>query len=188
MSTKFVAVKKEPAELLNGTFVIKFPDFLEQIQQNKAREPRGNLTAATHLRYVVGSIGEKFDPELSAYTVRPHLYEGRAYSSDKELSKIVVEMLQEQYPKIFEKFLDMQIKNRPANTKLIYYVGDFVGSGPFFANGIDAIAEKDVDVFLGLKEKKVVGKPAVKGKASTTDEAVDETNTETSSEENVTEK
>lgn len=161
MSTKFVAVKEAPAELPKGTYVIEYPNFLEEIAANKGREPRGIITAATHLRYIVGTIGERYDPELSAYTVKPHLFEGRIYNNDQELSKIVVEMLQQQYPKVFEKYLDYKIRNRPTNTKLIYYVGDFISSTPFFTNGVDSIEEKDVDTFLGLKPKKVVGKPAV---------------------------
>lgn len=161
MSTKFVVVKEEPKNLPKATVVIKTPDFLEEIQANRKREPRGNITASTHLRYIVGSIGEKYDQELGAYTIKPHLYEGRRYENDQELSKIVVEMLRAQYPKIFDRYLDAKIKARPSNTQLIYYVGDFAGTTSFFTNGVDVVDEKDVDVFLGLKPKKVVGKPAI---------------------------
>lgn len=70
-------------------------------------------------------------------------------------------MLKSERPVIFDKVLEYNIKNRPHGTKLIYYVGDFGDTSPFFRNGIDEIAEKDVDEYLGLKPKKVVGKPAV---------------------------
>lgn len=161
MSTKFVVVKERPVELPKGTYVIEFPDFMDEIAANRGRQPRGNQTASTHLRYIVGSIGEKYDPELTAYTVRPHLFEGRIFDNDKDLSNIVVEMLKSQYPKVFEKYLDYKIRTRPTNTKLIYYVGDFGGTTAFFINGLDRVEEKDVDVVLGLKPKKIVGKPAI---------------------------
>lgn len=174
MSTKFVCVKLAPKSLPKDCIVIYPPDFLEEIRANKGREPRGGITAGTHLRYIVGSIGDKYDPELSAYTVRPHLYEGRKYENDSQLSGIVIEMLKSQYPKVFERYLDYQIKKRPTNTKLIYYVGDFLATAPFTANGIDMLDEKDVDVYLGFKEKKTVGKPAVKGKKEKEEEPEEE--------------
>ncbi len=164
MSTKFVCVKVAPKHLNKDCIVISQPDFISEIEANKSREPRGNITASTHLRYIVGTIGERYDPELSAYSIRPHIFEGRKYDNDAQLSDIVTEMLKAQYPKVFDRYLDNQIRNRPINTKLIYYVGDFTTTTPFFSNGIDKIEEKDVDVFLGLKEKKTVGKPAVKDK------------------------
>ncbi len=161
MSTRFVVVKEEPKDLPKGTTVIRSPDFMEEIVANKSREPRGGHTAATHLRYIVGSIGQNYDPELSAYTVRPHLFEGRKYDNDQELSKIVLEMLKSQYPQVFDRYLECKIRARPPNVKLIYYVGNFGNSTAFFTNGIDVIDEKDVDVLLGIKSKKVVGKPAI---------------------------
>lgn len=164
MNTKFVCVKLAPKHLHKDCIVIYPPDFMDEIKANKAREPRGNLTAQTHLRYIVGTIGDKYDPELSAYTVKPHIYEGRRYENDDQLSAIVVEMLKAQYPKIFERYLDCEIRKRPIDTKIIYYVGNFTDTSAFFANGIDSIDEKDIEVFLGLKDKKIVGKPAVKDK------------------------
>ena len=145
MSTKFVVVKEEPKDLPKGAYVIKTPDFMEEILANKSREPRGNFTSPTHLRYIVGSIGAKYDQELSAYTIRPHLYEGRKYESDQELSAIVVEMLKSQYPKIFDSYIDYKIKSRPSNTSIIYFVGDFKETKSFLANGLDLLDERDVD-------------------------------------------
>jgi len=44
---------------------------------------------------------------------------------------------------------------------LIYFLGDFTQTGAFSFNGIDEIKPKEIDVYLGKKEKKVVGKPAI---------------------------
>jgi len=157
MSTRFLIVKEEPKDLPKDAYVIKSPDFLEQIQENKGREPKGGHTAPTHLRYIVGSIGAKYDQDLSAYTVKPHLYEGRKYDSDEELSKIVLEMLNAQYPKIFDSYLDYKIKNRPANAKLIYFIGDYKHTKAFIANGISVIDERELD--QSYSPKKSTKKP-----------------------------
>jgi hypothetical protein len=158
---KFVYVKEAPKELRAGEILIDMPTFLEEIRANANKAGRGGLTGSNHLRSIVGSIGQKYDENLTAWAVRPHLYEGRAFANEQQLSDIVVSMLQEQYPAIFEKYLEHQIKNRPVGTKLIYYVGRFGSASPFFSNGIDLIEEKDVDAYLGLKPKKVVGRPAL---------------------------
>jgi hypothetical protein len=57
--------------------------------------------------------------------------------------------------------LEYNIKNRPHGSKVVYYVGDLGDTGPFFRNGLDMIDESEVDAVLGLKAKKIVGKPAV---------------------------
>ena len=166
MSTKFVVVKEEPKELHKDAYVIKPPSFLEEILLNKRREPRGGITAINHLRAIVHSIGSRYDENLTEFSVRPSLFEGRLYASDEELSVIVKEMLESQYPQIFDKYLDFQVKNRPRNVKLIYVVGDHVNHTALYRNGIDHLDPKEVEVFLGLKPKKIVGKPAVTNEES----------------------
>ena len=159
--TKFVVCKEPPASLREGEMVIKEPKFLDEIKLNKRREPRGNLTGASHLRFIVDSIGAKYDESLGAYSVRVHNYEGIPYSNDEDLAEVVAKLLKEQYPAIYTKYLDSCIKSRPRDTKVIYYVGNFTDTSPFFSNGISLLEDKDIDVHLGLKTKKVVGKPAV---------------------------
>lgn len=161
--SKFVVVKEAPKaeDLRPGEMVIDRPDFLEEIAENKRREGRGGQVGSNHLRYVVGTVGAKYDPELSAYTIRPHLFEGRPYTTDLEFSAILTDVFNQQYPKIFESYLDYKIRTRPTNTKLIYYVGNFVGTGAFFKNGFEPLDAKDVDAYMGGKPKKVVGKPAI---------------------------
>jgi hypothetical protein len=63
-------------------------------------------------------------------------------------------MLREQYPKIFDKYLDKKIKERPFGTKLIYYVGDFLETAAFNLNGIDRLEERDIDAYMGNKKPK----------------------------------
>lgn len=156
--TKFVIASKLPEELPKGSHVITYPDFMQEIQENKSREGRGGFTGLNHMRSVVGSIGAKYDERLTAYTVRPHLFEGRAYANDKEFSNILLEMLETQYMDVFEKYLDYQLKNRPSSTKVVYYVGKPINPAPFFTNGMDALTEKEAHKEFGTKPSKKVSK------------------------------
>lgn len=158
---KFVVVKNKPKDLKKGEHVIERADFLPEIRQNSKNAARGGLTGVNHLRSIVGTIGKEYDPELTAYSIKPYLYEGRAYSSEEELSGIVVAMLREQYPKIFDRYLDKKIKERPFGTKLIYYVGDFLETGAFNLNGIDRIEERDIDAYMGNKKTKTASSDVV---------------------------
>jgi hypothetical protein len=151
---KFVVVKSRPKELKKGEHVIERADFLPEIRQNSKNASRGGLVGVNHLRSIAGTIGKEYDEELTAYSIKPYSYEGRSYSSEEELSRIVVAMLREQYPKIFDKYLDKKIKERPFGTKLIYYVGDFLETAAFNLNGIDRLEERDIDAYMGNKKPK----------------------------------
>lgn len=159
---KYIIVDKAPTDLKEGEIVLRPADFMEQILANKTKAGRSGLTVSNHLRYIAGAIGFKYDQKLEPHTIRPHLFIGRRYANDQELSGIVVEMLKSQYPSIFQSVLDYQLKNRPKNTKLIYFEGS-IGTTDiaFQLNGIDKTTEDELAVESGTKPKKVVGKPAV---------------------------
>ena len=165
MMSKYVVVSQDqvPTTLRPGEYVINTPDFLEEIRGAQARQhSRRKLTTASYLRSIGNMIAISYDPTFNALTqLHAHSYEGREFNNESELSAIVLEMLQNDYPQIFDKYLDHKIKNRPLGTKLIYFTGHHTQTGPFFMNGFDGLDLKDVDVFLGLKQKKTVGKPAV---------------------------
>jgi hypothetical protein len=150
---KFVVVKQKPKELKKGECVIERASFLPEIRENAKNASRGGLTGVNHLRSIIGTIGKNYDLELTAYSVKPYAYEGRSYSSEEELNDIVVSLLREQYPIIFDRYLDKKIKERPFGTKLIYYVGDFLETAAFNMNGIDRLEEREVDAYMGHKKK-----------------------------------
>jgi hypothetical protein len=158
--SKFVIVKTAPANLRKGEVVLESPSFLEQIRAN-AHKARKGLTAVNHMRDILNAIQQRFEADINVFKIPFSQYEGLPFANEDELSKIVIRLLKKESPGVFEKVLEYNIKNRPHGSKLIYYVGDLDGTGPFFRNGIDMIDEKDVDVELGLKPKKIVGKPAV---------------------------
>jgi hypothetical protein len=158
---KFVVVNEAPTTLDKGELVVAQPDFIEQIVANQKKAPRNHLTALNHLREILQSISTKYDPELNAMRIRLVNYVGVPYSDNNGLSTLVVQLLKNEYPSIFEKALEHQLKNRPLNTKLVYYVGDSKDTGPFFRAGIDSLDKKDIESYMTGKLKKVVGKPAV---------------------------
>lgn len=158
---KFVVVKQAPTTLEKGEIVIGQPDFMEQILANQKKAPKHKQTAINHLREVLNSIGQVYDPEMNVFKIRLLNYEGLAFKDNNDLSVIISRVLKNEYPRVFDKYIEHQLKNRPMNTKLIYYVGDFTTTKPFYDAGLDLIEEKDVESYMTGRPKKVVGKPAV---------------------------
>jgi ribosomal protein S24E len=159
--SKFIVVKEAPAELKKGEYLIDTPSFLPQIALHKTKVPRNGLTGSHYIRMIVDSIAQAYDPEnMTAYSVKAHLYEGRKFSSEKEMNDIVLEMLRNDYPAVFAKYLDTKIRTRPSKTELVIYVdSDIKGQYElFYKNGLSEVEKEQPK-----KEKsdKVVGKPAV---------------------------
>ena len=159
--SKFVVVKEAPQTLEKGEMVIVQPTFLNEIQHNARKAPKHKQTAVNHLREVLNTIGQKYDHEMNVFKMKLVNYEGRPFKDDNELSAIIVSILRTEYPVIFDKCLEYWLKNRPLNTKLIYYVGDFTTTGPFYKAGLDFLENKDIESYMTGKPKKVVGKPAI---------------------------
>lgn len=176
---KFVTVEKAPEELRKDEYVIEMPNFLEEIRMASARNTakKGRLSPS-FLRSIASMIAINYDREFDPLRqIKAHDYDGVGYETEEQLSNIVVTALERDYPVIFDRYLEHKIKNRPFGTKVVYFVGPHNKSGVFFANGIDALDLKDVDTFLGLKAKKVVGKPAVSNKPKDeSDEQTDQGN------------
>lgn len=158
---KFVVVSKAPEKLEKGEIVINQPNFIEQIEANKQKAPRNHLTAVNHLREILQSVGVKYDAELNAMRIKLVNYIGLPFKDNSDLSTIVVKILKNEHPGVFQKVLEYDLGHRPSHTKLVYYVGDSAYCEPFFKAGLDSIDEKDVESYLTGKPKKTVGKPAV---------------------------
>jgi len=159
--SKFVNVRVAPETLRKNEIVIRAPDFLEQIRENAHKAAKKNLTGINHLRDILNSVRQKYDPDLNIFKIPLSQYEGLSFNNEDGLSKIIVRLIKKECPNVFEKVLEYNIKNRPNGTKLIYYVGNWSDTGAFTRHGIDFIEEKDIEEYLGLKPKKIVGKPAV---------------------------
>jgi hypothetical protein len=159
--SKFVSVKTVPATLRKDEVVLQSPDFLEQIRACAPRAAKNKITGLNHVRDILVAIQQKFELDLQILKIPLSQYEGLPFDDEKDLSGIIIRLLKKERPLAFEKVLEYNIKNRPYGAKLIYYVGDWGDTGAFTRNGIDSVEEKDIEEYLGLKPKKIVGKPAV---------------------------
>jgi hypothetical protein len=164
--SSFVNVEHEPETLDKGCFLVPKISFIEQIKKCKGKQPRNGKVSMFHLRQVIGEIGAKylgieFDPVREVNI--SHVV-GRTFNTDEEFDSILVELFDKSCPKVFDGFVMYHLKKRPLGTKLVYFLPKNRGTKSLYELGLQPIAPKDVDVFLGKKEKKVVGKPAVKDK------------------------
>src|SRR5665213_2568055 len=112
---KFVVVKQAPETLEKGEIVIGQPDFMDQIVANIKKAPKHKRTAINHLREVLTSIAEKYDQEMNVFKIRLLNYEGITFNTNEDFSVILVRLLKNECPKVFDKVLDFQLKNRPMN-------------------------------------------------------------------------
>jgi len=154
--TKYVCVKLVPDRPLDkDECVIGLPDFVQDVQDCRCRRPNTGLLSAFYMRSLADHIGHKYDPQFpgSGHIV-VNDYNGVPFKTIEDVAKTVTKMFRRYYPQIFDAYVEHQIKNKPFGVKLVYFVGDHADSGSFSRNGIDAIDEKDVDVYMGRKEKK----------------------------------
>jgi hypothetical protein len=121
---KFVQVPTVPPELGKGEYVIAKPDFADEVKVNSSKNPRNGLTAPNQLRYIVDTIGMKYNPEgTNGWSVKPHQFIGRPFANNDELAKIVGEMLTQDHPVIYRKYVEHTLNTLPAGTDLVYLVG-----------------------------------------------------------------
>jgi hypothetical protein len=153
---KFVVVNEAPKTLEKGEMLIEQPTFLAEIEANSRKAGSSKLTGISHIREVLNSIAEKYDPEMSALRIPLVNYVGIAYENNNDLSAIITRILKNHHPVIFDKYLTYKL-----NTKLIYYVGNLTTTTPFYQSGLDLLDEKDIDSYMTGKPKKIVGKPAI---------------------------
>ena len=121
---KFSVVKVAPEKLKKGEHTIVVPNFLPEVLANKTKAPKHGLTGVNQLRYITDSIAMKYDPTgMTGWSVKPHMFEGRPYKTDEELSEIIVEMLKLCCPKVFGKYVQYELANNiPPATEMIYLV------------------------------------------------------------------
>lgn len=143
--SKFVLVDKAPHDLKDKELVITEPDFINEIKLAKNQpRPMGNgkfITSLAHLRAIGGVIGELYDPEgYNPYSTIPFShFVGIEYSNEQELSQVVLKMFNKFHPQIIAKYIDKKLKERPADTEVIYFVGSRANTEAFLSNGINEL-------------------------------------------------
>jgi hypothetical protein len=117
--------------------VISMPSFMEEIKASHRKASGKQVTSVHHLREIVTLISEKYDKDFNFYARIPYSnYEGIAYQTDEDISKIMFNILSKHSPDLLTKVIDYSIKNRPVNVKTIYFTGPETYLKIFFDNGI----------------------------------------------------
>ena len=158
---KYVRVDAAPEQLNKDCIVIYGPDYTSEIRTCSKKKPRDGLTTVNYLKEVVAAIGDKyFGEDFNALIgVNYSRFRGLPFSNARDIDEIIKKLFKHSVPEATDCYMDYHIKHRPHGTKLIYFVGDHLETGAFSLNGIDEIKPKEVNVYLGLENKKIVGKP-----------------------------
>lgn len=139
-------VKKAPEKLGSNEFVIEKPNFMEEIESTRGKRGVTNLTTASYLRDVFMAITDKYDNTINPYRLVLSKYTGLSYESDKDISNIVLKIIDDHKLPLIEKAVEHKIKNRPLGTELIYYVSDD-------SNGISAFIKMGINAAQNEKKK-----------------------------------
>ncbi len=137
--SKFVIVKEAPKALKKGEFLIDKPSFVREIALHDAKKPRNGLTGSHYLRMVTDSIAQAYDPDnMTAYSIKAHLYDGLKFESNEDMNAIMVRALQNDCPGVFPKYLEVKLRSRPAGTQLVIYVDSGIEGAEeiFHRNGL----------------------------------------------------
>lgn len=136
-------VKKTPEKLGSNEFVIERPNFLEEIDSTRGRRGTTNLTTASYLRDVFMAITDKYDNTINPYKLILSKYVGLSYENDKDISDIVLKIIDDHRLPLVEKAVEYKIKSRPLGTELIYYISDDTnGVSAFIKMGINALQQE----------------------------------------------
>lgn len=154
--TKFVHVTNHeliPSKLEKGEIVINSPSFLEEVRAMIAHKPSTNITTTHFLRAIATEVGRKYDPKFNSYThITVNDYTGIEFNNDFDLAIVVRRMILSKYPQMVDRYLEKKIKERPLNTKLIWFFGDWQETRAFCREGIDNIELHEVDQYMGRKK------------------------------------
>lgn len=151
-----------PQELSKEEYVVESPNFFEEINKLKGKIPRGGHLTINFVRDLVSLAASKYtNTNFNPMHINVSKMKNIPFENLSDLNTKVINFLYKECPTLVDGYVDYHIKHRPFGTKLIYFQGDHLYTNSFSLNGIDEIKEKEVDVYLGKKKKKIIGKPAV---------------------------
>jgi hypothetical protein len=158
---KFVKVDKVPENLGKDEYVVHAPTFVDEVKECYGRAPKTGTTTSNFMRDIAARVGDRYLDENynTLIHVNTSRFRGQPFETPEDVDVIAKKMLRKSLPNIDDAYVDHHVKKRPHGTKLIYFLGDHTQTGAFTSNGIDEIKPKEIDTYLGKKQKKVVGKP-----------------------------
>ena len=134
----YILVDKAPEKVKDNEMVLVKPTFLEQIAKSKLRRGKSQLTTVNALRDALMLITDVYDNTINPYRINLSAYEGLAYETDEDLSKIVLKILTDSGNDFITKAVDFHLKKRDSKVNTVYYVSnDLEGTGAFLANGFN---------------------------------------------------
>lgn len=141
--SKFTVVEKVPEKLKDTDFVLYKPNFLEEVKASRlSNQSVSKITTVNHLRDILMIITGKYDESINPYHITLNKYEGINVPTSEDIADVIVRIDRDNNLKLLEKALNLNIKNRPIGTEMIYYVSpDTQGVEQFQLNNIE-IAKK----------------------------------------------
>jgi hypothetical protein len=151
----FVCPSQLPEQIDKGCYVVPQVSFIEEIEKCRSKQPRGNIVSRYHLREIIAAITSKYmSPEFDTLMeVNISNAVGKIYNSDEELNDILIDLFDRVCPKIYDGYAMWYLKNRPLGTKLVYFMPGKRGNMALYQLGLQPIAPKDVDTYLGKKKE-----------------------------------
>ncbi len=157
--SKFICVRELPETLRKDECIILAPNFIEEAHASSMKRSRSKVTTLGFLKEMVGNVANHFDleREFDVFSDIPYSdYEGIFVESTEQMSKLVLRMFLENWPRMLDKYMDYHIKNRPRGVKYIFFNGPLSETSAFSRHGIEAASKAEVDQVLKKTKKSKV--------------------------------
>jgi hypothetical protein len=105
------------------SYSIRPLDFVAEVALCEKFKPSSNLMAINYLRAIASEVGRRYDKKFNPYlNIVPCDFVGIRCATNEEIAKVVKDMFDRSYPKIYRSYLETKLRNRPINCKIVYFV------------------------------------------------------------------
>lgn len=140
---KFLMVTTLPDKLEKGEMVVENPTFVDEIFECKVKSGARKVTSVNHLRALLDLITFKYDKTTNPMHVNLSNYEGRAYADDKELGKILFDIIEKECPQVIDRYVEHKLQSRPQGTTMVYSTVSTKRAHLFIKNGLDEMGKEE---------------------------------------------
>jgi hypothetical protein len=148
----YIIVQEAPTELKSNEMVIKQPNFLEEVVENKGRRGVQKYATVNSLRTVLMSITDKYDNTINPYRLTLHKYEGQKFEDDNGFADIILRVIKDNDLDLVNKAVEFQVSNRSPKVDTIYYVAKDS------LDGTSALIKHGFNMKKSSKSKKITKK------------------------------
>lgn len=147
--TKYVRIENIPENLSKEESVIYFPNFIEEVRSSRLRRPQSGTFGTHFTRAMAEEIAQRFDPDFDVFkNIKTHVLNDVPFSSDEDIARKMFGLFADQYPKIFDSYIDYKVRNLPFGTKVVYFNGPFQYTTGFTKNGVEQITLAEAEILL----------------------------------------